>query len=379
MCAGCQLEASGSGSGGGHGSGGTSAGSGGQGSGGTGSRGHGSGGSASGGSATGGTATGGNGSGGAASGGSGVTATGEEAAAVVRAAERGGGAGSGNGGSAAGGKTGSGGGGGTTTTLHGGASAKFVCDPGAASTFPANPLTGMGSVTMIKPDSATTPNYFAFVEGPVWIASLGLLVFSDNVSPERIWDLKPGMSPQVLKSMSGSNGLALDNDDKLIVTDQEMKRLYRADPTNAATVTVVVPAGSFKPNDAIVRSDGNIYVTDPDTGFCLVLDGEEADETDHDGEPSERHRAVARREHADRRRRRQRADSHPVAGRGRHGHDDHGQGVGDGDERHRRRDVHGLRGQPVARRDLGGYRGIRRPPPPRVDRDREHVELHVWR
>jgi len=151
--------------------------------------------------------------------------------------------------------------------LHGGASAKFVCDPGAASTYPANPLTGMGSVTMIKPDSSTTPNYFSFVEGTVWIGSLGLLVFSDNVSPERIWDLKPGMSPQVLKSMSGSNGMALDGDDKLIVADQAMKQLYRMDPASPATTTVVVPAGNYKPNDVIVRSDGNIYFTDPDTGF----------------------------------------------------------------------------------------------------------------
>jgi len=46
-----------------------------------------------------------------------------------------------------------------------------------------------------------------------------------------------------------------------------MKRISRIDPMNAASVTVVVPAGNFKPNDVIVRSDGNIYFTDPDTGF----------------------------------------------------------------------------------------------------------------
>ena len=32
-------------------------------------------------------------------------------------------------------------------------------------------------------------------------------------------------------------------------------------------VTVVVPVGNYKPNDVIVRSDNNIYFTDPDQGF----------------------------------------------------------------------------------------------------------------
>jgi len=125
----------------------------------------------------------------------------------------------------------------------------------------------MGSISMIKPDSATTPNYFAFVEGPVWIGSVGALFFSDNVSPERIWKLVPGTAPLVFQSMSNSNGLAVDNGDKILVADQQMRRIVRVDPMNPQPGTVVVPAGSYKPNDLIVRSDGNIYFTDPDSGF----------------------------------------------------------------------------------------------------------------
>lgn len=152
-----------------------------------------------------------------------------------------------------------------TGSLHGGSSARFACSPGAS--YPASPLTGMGSVSMITPDSASTPNYFAFVEGPVWIGSVGALFFSDNVAPERIWKLLPGMKPQVFQSMSNSNGLAVDNDDKILVADQESRRIVRVDPMNPQAGTVVVPAGNYKPNDLIVRSDGNIYFTDPDTGF----------------------------------------------------------------------------------------------------------------
>ena len=242
------------------GSGGTPSGTGGKGSGGSGSGGSASGGSASGGSGSGGSASGGSASGGSGSGGS---ASGGSASG---GSSSGGSAGGGNGaGGGVGGRSGSGGGGGAPGPLHGGSSARANCAAGA--TYPASPLTGMGAVTMIKPDNATTPNYFSFVEGPVWIGSLGALFFSDNVSPERIWKLMPGSGPQVLLNMSGSNGLAVDNDDKLIAADQAMKRVVRVDPAKPSPVSVAVPAGNFKPNDLIMRSDGNIYFSDPDNGF----------------------------------------------------------------------------------------------------------------
>jgi len=254
-------------------SGGVSGGSGGRGSGGS----VGSGGSSSSGGSSGASSGGsmGNGSGGAlASGGS----TGSGGSAMTGSGGRGGmgngggssgngtgGAGAGTGGSAgASASGGSSGGGSSGAAVHGGSSARFVCAPGA--NYPASPLTAMGSITMIKPDNATTPNYFAFVEGPLWIGSVGALFFSDNVSPERIWKVTGLTNPQVFLSMSGSNGLAVDNDDKIIVADQAMRRISRVDPGSKA-VTMVVPAGSYKPNDVIVRSDGNIYFTDPDTGF----------------------------------------------------------------------------------------------------------------
>jgi gluconolactonase len=164
--------------------------------------------------------------------------------------------------SAMAGSGGSGGG-----TLHGGASGKFVCAPGA--TY-GNPLTGMGTVTSIGPPTMGTPNYFAFVEGPIWIASLGKLFFSDNVSPERIWMLTPGGTPSVFQEMTNSNGLALDNDDQIVITDQEMNRITRLDPTSSSAQQMVIGAANCKPNDAVVRSDGNIYYTAPNqtgTGF----------------------------------------------------------------------------------------------------------------
>lgn len=157
-----------------------------------------------------------------------------------------------------------GGSGGTGNTLTGGASGAFICTPGA--TY-GDPLAGMGTIQEI---AAPGSSYFAFIEGPIWVGSLGTLFFSDNASSpnERIWKLvPPATTPEIFLEPSGSNGLAIDTSDQLIVADQKNKQITRVDSGNAAMVETIVGPGNFKPNDLIVRSDGNIYFSDPDTGF----------------------------------------------------------------------------------------------------------------
>jgi gluconolactonase len=125
----------------------------------------------------------------------------------------------------------------------------------------------MGSVQEI---AAPQSSYFAFIEGPVWVGSLGTLFFSDNASSptERIWKLvPPSTTPEVFMEASGSNGLAIDGDDQLILADQRDKQITRVDNASATVLDTLVGPGSYKPNDLIVRSDGNIYFTDPDSGF----------------------------------------------------------------------------------------------------------------
>jgi gluconolactonase len=169
--------------------------------------------------------------------------------------------------------TGSGGSGGNGggTQLTGGASAKFICPAGA--TY-GNPLTGMGTPVTISAPTSGSVTYFAFIEGPIWIGSLGKLFFSDNVSPERIWQLAPpSTTPSVFLSNSGSNGMALDNNDQLLIADQANHRIVRIDPKTAMVKDTLVPQGNYKPNDLVYRSDGNLYFTDPDSagkGFYRV-------------------------------------------------------------------------------------------------------------
>jgi len=70
--------------------------------------------------------------------------------------------------------------------------------------------------------------------------------------------------------MSGSNGLALDNDDNLILADQHNHRIVRVSSTTAMQIGTPLATGTWKPNDVLVRSDNNIYFTDPDTGFYRI-------------------------------------------------------------------------------------------------------------
>ena len=156
--------------------------------------------------------------------------------------------------------------------LHGGASGKSrLAQHGA--TY-GNPLAGHGRRRQHRPAHARDSQLFpASSKGRCGSRALGKLFFSDNSNPERIWVLVPGMMPTVLEEMSNSNGMALDSDDHLVITDQEQNRITRLDPTAATPTQVLIAAAGCKPNDVVVRSDGNIYYSAPNqtgTGFYRI-------------------------------------------------------------------------------------------------------------
>jgi gluconolactonase len=156
---------------------------------------------------------------------------------------------------------GAGGTGGANPNVNGGASAAFVCPDGPFG----DPLQGMGQVQQL---AAPQGSFFAFIEGPVWIESQNKLFFSDNASgPERIWQTSPPFTAaSIFMPDSGSNGLAVDNDDQLLLADQADRRITRVNSANATVIGDVVPSGNFTPNDLIMRSDDNVYFTDPNSG-----------------------------------------------------------------------------------------------------------------
>ena len=135
-------------------------------------------------------------------------------------------------------------------------------------TYP-TPLPSNPTINQIP---APSPDYFAFIEGPVWIASANTLFFSDNASSpsERIWKVAvPGTTPSIFVATSGSNGLAVDNNDQIVAAVQRAPYgIARFNPMTGAAGAKISTTG--KPNDVIVRSDDNIYFTDPDSGFYRI-------------------------------------------------------------------------------------------------------------
>ncbi|OJY29976.1 MAG: hypothetical protein BGO98_47470 [Myxococcales bacterium 68-20] len=106
---------------------------------------------------------------------------------------------------------------------------------------------------------------FRFSEGPVWIG--GRLLFTEipaNVIHEVLPD---GGTTQFRTNSGGANGLAVDNQGRLIACEGTAKRVTRSDATKGAATTALAEgydnAELNAPNDVIVRADGNIYFTDP--------------------------------------------------------------------------------------------------------------------
>jgi gluconolactonase len=105
---------------------------------------------------------------------------------------------------------------------------------------------------------------FQFTEGPLWFG--GRLLFAD-IPADAILQLSPTGTVTRFRSPSQkANGLAIDRQGRLLASESATHRLTRTRQDG----TIEVVAAGFEghgfngPNDLIVRSDGTIYLTDPD-------------------------------------------------------------------------------------------------------------------
>jgi gluconolactonase len=113
-------------------------------------------------------------------------------------------------------------------------------------------------------------------EGPIWIDSLGLL-FSD-IAGNKIYRFSPSDSSLkiFMNPSDSSNGMTLDLQGRLILTQMELRRVSRRE-TNG---TITPLASTYKgkkfnsPNDVVVKSDSSIFFTDPDFN---IPNGEKAE------------------------------------------------------------------------------------------------------
>ena len=126
---------------------------------------------------------------------------------------------------------------------------------------------------------------FQFTEGPVWVPD-GYLLFSDpNNNTIYRWSEDDGVSIFRAKSgysgvdigeyrQPGSNGLAIDMENRVTVNQHGNRRIVRIERTGAVTVLADSYQGKRlnSPNDLVYKSDGSLYFTDPPFGLPKAFD-----------------------------------------------------------------------------------------------------------
>jgi gluconolactonase len=153
-------------------------------------------------------------------------------------------------------------GGGGSPAQAGLAPAGNACPAGPFST----PLTGNVAATLVRGDLGGE------LEGPAWLASQKALYFTQagggnaNGKINRYTPADDMLTTFVSKV--GVGGLAVDTEGKLLAASYDKRSITRFDPTTMQR-TDVAGGASFdgKPfnevNDLVMRSDGNIYFSDP--------------------------------------------------------------------------------------------------------------------
>ena len=102
-------------------------------------------------------------------------------------------------------------------------------------------------------------------EGPLWWEETGELLFSDIGNNRRLkW--VPGHGISLVKEPTNfANGLTRDCQGRLLACEHGTRRVVREEVDGTFTVVANNYRGRRlnRPNDVVVKSDGNIYFTDP--------------------------------------------------------------------------------------------------------------------
>lgn len=123
---------------------------------------------------------------------------------------------------------------------------------------------------IVSPDSTfeRVASGFRFVEGPVWYADRGTLLFSDIIGNTMYHLGKRGGIDVFRKPSHMANGSTLDREGRLLTCEHASSRVSRT----ATDGSYEVLASHYRaselnsPNDIVVKRDGSIYFTDPNSG-----------------------------------------------------------------------------------------------------------------
>lgn len=145
----------------------------------------------------------------------------------------------------------------------------FACDRLAAADFDVRDEAEFRKI--VPPDAklAKLAGDLKFTEGPVWLAQDGgYLVFSDIPADElKKWTAKDGLTT-FRKPSANANGNTLDRQGRLISCEHSGRRVSILERGGLRTLVDRYDGKKFNsPNDAVVKSDGTIWFTDPPYGL----------------------------------------------------------------------------------------------------------------
>ncbi len=154
--------------------------------------------------------------------------------------------------------------------LDGGTGPTSVCPVGSDALELELDGVSLTRVSGVPIDDGFAPG-FSIVEGPVFFdGALHVSHFAGGNTPaSRVYRVAASGEVTIAFSMAGTNGLAIGADGRLFGASHVQGAIVRFDPGSptAAPTPVVTGFGGTRfntPNDLVFRSDGQIYLSDPD-------------------------------------------------------------------------------------------------------------------
>ncbi|MBP7003262.1 SMP-30/gluconolactonase/LRE family protein [Amaricoccus sp.] len=117
-------------------------------------------------------------------------------------------------------------------------------------------------------------------EGPAWFAAGRYLVWSDIPNDRMLrWDETDGSVSVFRAPAMNSNGNTVDRQGRLVTCEHRGRRVTRTELDGRVTVLADRHDGRRlnSPNDAVVKSDGSIWFTDPSYGILSDYEGDRGD------------------------------------------------------------------------------------------------------
>jgi gluconolactonase len=154
--------------------------------------------------------------------------------------------------------------------LDGGTGPTSVCPVGSDALELELDGVSLTRVSGVPIDDGFAPG-FSIVEGPVFFdGALHVSHFAGGSTPaSRVYRIATTGEVTIAFSMAGTNGLAIGADGRLFGASHVQGAVVRFDPASpsSAPTPVVTGFGGMRfntPNDLVFRSDGQIYLSDPD-------------------------------------------------------------------------------------------------------------------